>query len=318
MNPYVFIVGASRSGTTLLRRMADAHPDIAITRETHWIVGALRGEGAVCAGAPVTPELLSRLLADERFTRMGIDEAELERLVAGDRPVSYAQFVTAAFDQHGASEGKRLVGDKVPGYVTELPTLHDLWPQARFVHMIRDGRDVCLSVLDWQREGREVTRFSAWPEDPVCVTALWWERRVRLGREAGATMAPELYHELRYEALVHDPANVCEALCAFLGVPFDECMLRFHEGRERDDPSLSAKKAWRPVTAGLRDWRTEMSEEDLERFEAAAGELLDELGYARAVPDPGAAATERAARVRDSFVRDSRERGSRLPLRWRR
>jgi hypothetical protein len=316
VNPYVFIVGASRSGTTLLRRMIDAHPEIAITRETHWIIEVLRGDGAVSPEAPVTRELLAQLLTEERFTRMGVDTAELERLVSGDAPVSYAQFVTAAFDQHGAKHGKRLVGDKVPGYVTDVPTLHGLWPHARFLHMIRDGRDVCLSVLDWQRAGREVTRFSAWPEDPVSVTALWWERRVRLGREAGAGLASGLYHELRYEALVADPAGECDALCAFLEVPFDERMLTFHEGRERDDPNLSAKKAWRPVTAGLRNWRTEMGEEDLERFEAATGELLDELGYPRAVPEPSPPALQRAALVRESFVRDSRARGQRLPLGW--
>jgi hypothetical protein len=316
VNPYVFIVGASRSGTTLLRRLIDAHRDIAITRETHWIVDVLQGNDAVAPEAPVTPDLLSRLLTEERFTRMGIDRAELERLVSDAAPPSYAQFVTAAFDQHGATHGKRLVGDKVPGYVTEVPTLQSLWPGARFVHMIRDGRDVCLSVLDWQRAGREVTRFSAWPEDPVSVAALWWERRVRLGREAGAALPPELYYELRYEALVADAAGECEALCAFLGVPFDERMLRFHEGRERHDPGLSAKKAWRPVTAGLRDWRTEMGEEDLERFEAAAGGLLDELRYPRAVPEPSPSAVERAARVRESFVGDARNRGQRLPRQW--
>jgi hypothetical protein len=312
MNPFVFIVGASRSGTTLLRRIVDAHPDIAITRETHWIIDLLQGEDAVSADTPVTPELLSRLLAEERFTRMGVNQAELERLVHGDAPVSYAELVTVAFDQHGATEGKRLVGDKVPSYVTELPTLHGLFPQAKFVHMIRDGRDVCLSVLDWQREGREVTRFSAWAEDPVSVTALWWERRVRLGREAGAMLAPDLYYELHYEALVADPAGACESLCAFLGVPYEERMLKFHEGRERQDPTLSAKKAWRPVMAGLRDWRTQMTQDELERFEAVAGELLKELGYTRAAPRPAPSALEHAASMRESFVRDSRNWGMRL------
>jgi hypothetical protein len=316
VNPFVFIVGASRSGTTLLRRMVDAHRDIAITRETHWIVDVLHGEDAVSPEEPVTPELLARLLSDERFARMGVDRAALERLASGDPPVSYARFVTAAFDQHGASQGKRLVGDKVPGYVTEVPTLHGLWPQARFVHVIRDGRDVCLSVLDWQRGGREVTRYSAWPDDPVSVTALWWERRVRLGREDGGALGPDLYFELRYERLVADPAGQSKSLCDFLGVRYDDHMLRFHEGRERDDPGLSAKKAWRPVTAGLRDWRTEMAGDALERFEAAAGELLGELGYARSVRGPRPAASERAALVRESFVRDSRRSGKRLPRAW--
>jgi hypothetical protein len=69
-------------------------------------------------------------------------------------------------------------------------------------------------------------------------------------------------------------------------------MLRFHEGRERTEPNLDAKKAWRPVTQGLRDWRSQMSQQDVERFEAATGDLLDELGYERAVPNPVAEALE--------------------------
>ena len=63
MNPYVFIVGCARSGTTLLRRIVDAHPDIAITRETHWIAKRFERQEGVTADGLVTPELFSRLLS---------------------------------------------------------------------------------------------------------------------------------------------------------------------------------------------------------------------------------------------------------------
>src|SRR5262249_27511497 len=93
-------------------------------------------------------------------------------------------------------------------------------------------------------------------------------------------------------------------LCAFLGVPFDERMLRFHEGRTVTAPGLSAKEAWLPITPGLRDWRTQMTAGDLERFEAAAAPLLDELRYPRAVPHPPAEALGRVAQVAEvSFTR---------------
>jgi hypothetical protein len=172
MNPYVFIVGAPRSGTTLLRRIVDAHPEIAITRETHWITQLLEGDDPVAPERPVGPELLARLSTYERFTRMGADRAELERLLSGDAPVSYAQLVSAIFDAYGKAQGKAHVGDKVPGYVARIPTLSGLFPHARFVHLIRDGRDVCLSVMSWQRR-KAVTRFSTWEDDPVSTTALW-------------------------------------------------------------------------------------------------------------------------------------------------
>jgi sulfotransferase family protein len=316
VNPFVFVVGAPRSGTTLLKRVLDAHPELTITKETHWIVQLLDGEHAASADAPVTPELLERLLSHRRFARLKLDHAPLEQLVARPEPVSYAELVTAVYDLWGAREGKRLVGDKTPRYVRHIPTLHELWPGAKFVHLIRDGRDVCSSVRSWRNERRVVTRFSTFAEDPVTTIAVWWEQLVRLGREAGAELPPELYHEVRYESLVGEPADTCTALCGFLGLRFDERMLRFHEGRAREDPGLDAKSAWRPITAGLRSWRTELSEAELERFEAVAGELLDELGYPRAVDEPGPEAMEQAALVRESYVREAGRQ--RLPAAWAR
>jgi hypothetical protein len=316
VNPFLFIVGCSRSGTTLLRRIVDAHPEVAMTRETHWITRLVEEDG-FSPDRPVSHELLSRLFTYREFTRMGVDQAELWRLVSREERVSYAQLVTVTFDLYGQAHGKRLVGDKVPSYVQSIALLHRLWPAARFVHLIRDGRDVCSSLLGWGREERFAQRYpTTWVEDPLSTMALLWEQFVRLGREAGAELPEALHHELRYEELVADPAAACVKLCDFLGVPFDERMLRFHEGRTRDDPGLSAKKAWRPITQGLRSWRSEMPGPDLERFEAAAGELLGELGYPRAVPDPAPGAKQRAALLRDSFGRDVQARGSPLPEHW--
>jgi hypothetical protein len=120
-------------------------------------------------------------------------------------------------------------------------------------------------------------------------------------RRASATpLGPQLYHEVRHESPVAHPAEESARLCEFLGLPYDAVMLRFHEGRELHEPGLSAKKAWRPVTAGLGDWRSEMSAEDLERFEAAAGDLLKVLGYPRAT-DPSPEHRARASNVRESF-----------------
>lgn len=215
------------------------------------------------------------------------------------------------FDLYGRRCGKRLVGDKTPRYVRSLPTLSRLWPSAKIVHLIRDGRDVCLSVLDWRKGA---PRFSSWEEDPVSTTALWWEWHVRLGREAGATLGPERYHELRYESLVAEPERECAALCSFLGIPYDAAMLRFHVEKMRDEPGLDAKKAWRPVTGGLRSWRSELPAEDAERFDAAAGGLVDELGYPRA-SSPGRA-NGAAARLRDDFAAEVRSRGRPLPEGW--
>jgi hypothetical protein len=118
---------------------------------------------------------------------------------------------------------------------------------------------------------------------------------------------------VRYEALVARPAEECAGLCAFLGLLYDDAMPRFHEQPARAD---QPDHPWGPVVAGLRDWRTQMPPEDVERFEAAAGALLDELGYPRACPRPRPAAVRHAEQMRELFTGDLLARKQVLPAAW--
>jgi hypothetical protein len=317
-NPYVFIVGSPRSGTTLLARMVDAHPSIAVIHELQWIPRFFEKRRGLTSSGSVTPKIIPKLLENRRFARLKAGRAELEELI-GAGGAAYASFVSALFDRYGEMERKSLVGEKTPAYGRSLPTLHALWPRTRYIHVIRDGRDVSLSMVTWGKASRAAGRFArAWHRDPVITTALFWEWNVRLALEAAATFGPGLYHEVRYEAFVADPAGECAELCTFLDLPFDDAMLRSHEGRTRPDPVLEGDQVWLPVTSGLRDWRTQMSRDDVERFEAAAGQLLDELGYPRGAPDPSPEALEEAAAVRRLFAADAAARKVRLPERWSR
>jgi len=299
VNPYVFIVGCPRSGTTLLQRLVNAHSQIAITPETHWIPRFFEGRKGLTSEGMVTPKLIALLLEQPRFTRLGVSREAFLAMIAGGRPPSYSSLVTAIFDLYGKAQGKVLVGDKTPGYVRRMHTLHGLWPEARFVHLIRDGRDVYLSTKHRPLHRPKTGVFDTWAEEPGLTAAFWWELNVRAGRKAGSSLGPGLYYEMRYESLVARPREECEALCAFLGVRYDDAMLGFHE-TQKD------KKARRPVTPGLRDWRTQMRAEDLERFEAAAGELLDELQYERVARHPRPESLESASRIRDLLARDPR------------
>ncbi|HEY6712446.1 MAG TPA: sulfotransferase [Rubrobacter sp.] len=318
MNPYVFIVGCPRSGTTLLRRLVDTHPHIAIIHQSRFIPNFFERRRGLTPQGLVTTKLVDRLLEARGVKNLETSREMLESLVEAGEPVSYSTFVTGVFDLYGKGQAKRLVGDKTPAYVRRIPTLNALWPEARFVHLIRDGRDVCLSAINWRKADHALGRFSTWGVDPITTAAVWWEWHVRLGREDGGSLAPNLYHEVRYEALVSVPEETCAALCDFLGLPYDDAMLKFHQGRENADPNLDAKKAWRPLTPGLRKWSEQMPAEDLERFEAAAGDLLEELGYPRACPPPPEEKLARAVRIRESFTREASASGKRLPKGWER
>jgi len=253
------------------------------------------------------------LTQHEMFAQLEISPDIFVRCAGSGKKARCARFLGKLFALYGEVRGKPLVGSKTPAYVRRLGMLHTLWPAARFVHLVRDGRAVCLSVLNWDHAARTAGRYASWLEDPVVTTALWWRRKVKFGRESGKRLGPELYYELRYEALVSQPEAECAKLCAFLGIPYDEAMVRFHEERQRIE---SPDHPWMPITPGLRDWRTQMPPEDIERFEAAAGDLLDELSYPRAVPKPRSQALAHAVRLRDMFTRDTCSRRELLPESW--
>src|SRR5439155_5974632 len=121
---------------------------------------------------------------------------------------------------YARSQGKTRYGDKTPWFVLYLPLLSRMFPEARFLHLIRDGRDVALAIrdVDWG------------PSDPPLI-ADFWARRVRAGRKAGGRLEPGRYDELRYEDLLADPEGRTRDLCAFFDVEFLPEMLEFHERR---------------------------------------------------------------------------------------
>jgi hypothetical protein len=315
-NPYLFIVGCARSGTTLLQRVVDAHPHIAITPEIHWIANFKKRDAGLTADGLITKEIASMLLDHKRFPQLGVSRKEFERLIGPEEALSYADFFTRFFELYRKVKGKLLVGNKTPAYVRTIPTLHTLWPKARFIHLIRDGRDVCLSVMNWKKAEHSVGRYITWDQDRVSTIALWWKRRVQLGCQAGHQLGPKQYYEMRYEDLTANPETECQALCGFLAVPYDDAMLRFYEGRTKTKAGLGSKRAWLPITPGLRDWKTQMTAEDVERFEAAAGDLLDELGYARAFSRLSSEKLEHASLIRELFTQGFRSRGQLLPKGW--
>lgn len=279
MDPYVFVVGSPRSGTTLLQRMLDAHPRLAVANDTHFIPKAIAG--ITDHDVPLTHDLVERVLDYHRFHRLGVD-ADLARSLAVGAD-TYVGFISALYSAFATSRGKSMGGEKTPDYVRCIPLLAGLFSWARFVHIVRDGRDVALSALEWANEGKGPGRFELWATEPIAVCALWWRRQVQPGVDAGVALGPARYTEVLYESLVAQPGSELQAVSSFLSLDYSPRMESFNEGRQVDDGGvvLDAKKAWLPATPGLRDWRSSMSERDVALFEALAGDTLSLFGYER-------------------------------------
>jgi hypothetical protein len=316
VNPYLFVVGAARSGTTLLQRMLDAHPQLAVVNETYWLPRKFRERTGLTREGLVTPALLPQLLGSPKFSRMGLTEEDLVGILPDGEPLRYELFVTQIFDLYAARRGKPLAGDKTPGYARRIEQIHELWPHARFVHIVRDPRDVCLSMLEWRSGERTAGQFGTWDMDPVISTALYWSYSVAIGREAGKPLGPGLYREVRYEDQVSSPERELEQTCKFLRLPYADTMARYYEGKTRRKPGRSSKAQWLPPTTGLRDWRTQLAVADVERIEAVAGDLMRRLGYETRVDHHKPATLARVQAVRETFARHLQARGRALPRDW--
>ncbi|GIV57792.1 MAG: sulfotransferase [Rhodothermaceae bacterium] len=279
-NPFVFVVGCPRSGTTLLQRMLDSHPQLAVANDTHFIPRVLKRERQ--PDPPLTEALVERTRTYRRFYRLGLSDEEVRAAAAG--APTYRAFVGNLYTRFARRHGKPLAGEKTPDYGRHLPLLNTLFPQARFIHILRDGRNVALSTLSWASEDKGPGKWTLWRENPVATCALWWRWQMEAARRDGALLGPDRYLEVRYEALVQDPERVLRSVTAFLGLPYHPAMKDYHVGKTRHRPGLSAKSAWLPPVRGLRDWRTQWSAHDTALFEALAGDALTALGYERAFP----------------------------------
>jgi hypothetical protein len=283
--PFPFIVGVGRSGTTLLRLLLDAHPEIAVTPETHWLRGAVR---TLLADPTDAAGVRKNILSEPSWADMGISVHELDNIIASHNHECTGDTLRKIYQHYGSRHGVARVGDKTPLHNLAMHNIASILPEARFIHIIRDGRDVAVSYRDlWFGPGRDIR-----------AAAMLWMWRIREARQQ-AQFLPH-YLEVRYEALATDPEKVLLDIARFIDLPFDPVQLTAHlRAEERLGEFQDIARNGRTVTAEKRRgihkltssppdpsrvgrWASLMDSADLATFERIAGDMLTDLGYARA------------------------------------
>jgi hypothetical protein len=267
--------------------MLDHHPELAVANDTHFVPRVLQKHDSdemdlvrrATREEPIelTAQLLEEIWNYHRFYRMGIDREEFNSLLAF--PTTYQQFVSKLFDAHAQHSNKRYAGEKTPDYIKHVPLLRGLFPEAMFVDIVRDGRNVALSLLDWASPTKGPGRLAYWRVDPIAVTALWWSEFVMAGKRY-AQEFPKQFVKVEYEDVVLRPAGCLKRICEAIDLEYDPVMLEYHKGKQVAKSNSSAKKQWLPPTSNLRDWRNSMEAEDQAVFHCLAGDVLGELGFA--------------------------------------
>jgi len=257
--PLVLIGGCGRSGTTLLREMLNRHPKLFCGPETSMF------------GLPFWPNNISKMWnLDER--RLISDAQAADNLV---------QFAEQFYIEQTARAGKERAADKTPNNIRVIGKLLTWFPKGRFIHIIRDGRDVACSLRNHPKEKIENGKIvPSLINRPIGECAKRWLDDTSSGL---AYRAHPRYHEIKYEDLVSDPHSVLKELCQFIGEDFQPCMVdpdasqsdNMDAGRLVNNQNSKEKVSSR----SLGRWRKDLTVDEKKDFEDIAGELLITLDY---------------------------------------
>ncbi len=289
-NP-IFIIGVHRSGTTLLRFMLSSHPNIYIPPESDFIPRFfLRYPQRELSSSDIR-RYLDIIFRQYRFVEdwkgKPPDPVDFVHLLNGHR--TPATFLDLLYRLYAHQNNAVRWGDKTPIYTSYVDLLHTIFPDAQFIHMIRDPRDLALSMVEHYR-GREF-------HVDIYFAAKNWLRRTLKARQDGAVLGNNQYLEIFYEDLVNQPEQNLVKISNFIGEDFAPEMKAQHIMAQEiiPDDSHFFKNVRLPVnTNSVYRWKKELSQADLATVQIITGPLMEELGYPLAdVKEPNLSETAR-------------------------
>ena len=283
----IFIVSAPRSGSTLLRLILDAHPNIAIPGPA-WLYEFVRPFLYSYGDLTLQSNLLALaedILETPTIKMWSVDLTAAELLAAAESP-GFAGLYNALHKQYAESGGKGRWGEKSPRNCFWMDEIRQDFPDAVFIHLVRDGRDMAV----------DIAQSSAMiPSNPYSGAHIW--RDYNLAALKSAQHLDETsYYRIHYEKICSDPEKELKALCGFLGEDFDPIMLKHHESPSAKSWSRHTNhaKTGRPVSTdycGL--YLNKLRARDRSALNYVIGDLLQQFGYP--VEDEALALNERLA-----------------------
>ena len=290
--PMPIVVGAARSGTTLLRFMLDSHSELAIPPETGFLPELVKIDPAVKNWHETVLQCLSQTPRESpTWPDFQISVEEMRLALAGVPHGNAGEAARQFYRLYAKRFGKKRFGDKTPAYCRSMQAIEMLLPEAAFIHLIRDGRDVACSLRPlWFSPGQD------WK-----VLAQRWCDDVNQARQAGRNC--KRYLEIHYEALLESPELTLRKICEHVKLRFEPAMLNYferapqrlaeHQGRTREGGEVwlsqqqRQAQQWRttqpldPSRVGA--WKELMSPDEHAQFCQVAGDLLRSLGYRETV-----------------------------------
>ncbi|MCF8372389.1 MAG: sulfotransferase [Bacteroidales bacterium] len=280
--PFFFIVGRARSGTTLLRTLFDAHPNVKIPLESP-LIQELAKDYAMKEDWTEKGLLHfhQKVLGVKDFRKWGMDAQELkEKLLQHTGKSSFQNLINTIYYYSPTIFKKEeilLLGDKNPVYSINIKQIFRLYPEAKYIHLQRDHR---AHILSMQKAG-------LYASDLVALAFRWKYSARKLSRLK--QKHPGSFYSLRYEDLVKAPEQYLREMCAFLAIPYCPEVINYHElttelYRSKLEGTIEDhhKRVFKPIDDTRVDsWKDEMSEPDIQMADLVVGRWAEKEGYKR-------------------------------------
>jgi len=264
---FFFIVGAPRSGTTLVQAILSSHPHVAIPPETEFFL-FFSGEGDDSVG---DGELI-RYLTSHAWLDQQMDGSELERRFREQSDQTVRSLFVQMMEMQSEKYGKPRLGEKSPHHCRHVERIGRMFPNARFIHMVRDPRDVTASLMKMP-----------WSRGSYLSSAREWRRLLTEHQRLLEEMDSSRYMGVRYESLVADTEAEVRRVCVFLDEPFKVDMLDFHQ---RQESGFDARESeWkggtmRPVEGtSVQRFERDLSLRQIAGVQREVGPLLEVFDY---------------------------------------
>lgn len=266
----VFVIGCSRSGTTLLYHMLLSSGNFAVYRMESMIFTLFEPRFRPLSKPRNKRRMLDAWYQTRLYTRSGLEPSEIEpRMMAECQ--NGGDFLRIIMEEMCRKQGVERWAETTPEHLLYMYRIKETIPNALIVHVIRDGRDVALS---WEK----LSQIRPFPWDrkrSAMAAAIYWEWIVNKGREAGRTMGAD-YVEVYYEDLVRKPAEVLKNLEPFIEHDLDYERITRNAVGSVIAPNTAFKEEKR---SPIGRWKTDLSPEELATLESLAGGTLEQLGY---------------------------------------
>ena len=275
----VFIFGAPRSGTSLLRRIINSHPEIGIPPES-LIYSSLydwRNYYGDLSVQENREKLIRNILELKAIQKWDVVPEESRILEKYQNPTFHGA-VSALIESWAELHNKPRWGEKTPWHGFYWRAIHEGFPSAQFIHLVRDGRDAALS---WKR-----ARFGP---NHIYPLALSWAEYLNEISKLEQRLDKVYFYEIHYEDLLKFPQDTVKKLCNFLGIDFQNDMFRYHtkELQSEQTDIRNERNLSRPIMErNFNKWKSQLSLREIRIFEAVAGNVLERYGYKLRLDNP--------------------------------